>query len=195
MIPIFNPGLRRWYCLRVPPQGERKAKQWLAARDVHSFYPVEERTRYRLGRQVKHERVYIPGYVFADFHGDPVWQSIIGEIVDDAQRFRPLVRLITGVICYAGTSIPAWLDPAALTKLQRMASTAEMIEDKRRRGMTLRKGDRVRIRDGVLEGSIVEIIDLKATTGVFHLPLLGLADQEIEIDRLEKVVATDLMCA
>ena len=110
MTPIYAPGQKRWHCLMVPPQGERRAKAWLAARGVYGFYPVEERTRVRLGRQSTHERPYIPGYVFAQFRGEPIWHAILGEQSDDAQRFRPVVRVFTGVI--RSGDQPAWLHPS-----------------------------------------------------------------------------------
>lgn len=175
MTPIYTPGPSRWHCLTVPPQGERRAKQWLDRRGVYSFYPVEERTRHRLGRQTTAERPYIPGYVFARFPGAPWWHLIMGD------------GHVYDVIRYTGAEEPAWLVEASLSSLMDMRSRAELLEEKRRRGMTIRKGDRVRIRDGVLAGNVVEIVELRATRGVFRMGLLGLAEQEIELDRLEKV--------
>jgi transcription antitermination factor NusG len=168
---------------------------------VYSFYPVEERTRYRLGRQATHERPYIPGYVFARFPGAPWWHLILGDTQGVADRpvngwDRQVAdtlrqhRTFFDVIRYTGSEEPAWLVEGSLSSLMGMRSRAELLEEKRRRGMTIRKGDRVRIKDGVpaMAGFTGEILALKSTRGVVEIMLFGrVCEVEIELDRMEKV--------
>lgn len=68
-----------------------------------------------------------------------------------------------------------------------MRSTAEQIEQKRHAARTIRKGDRVRLRDGAFQGSETEVIELRGVYGVVKITLLGEREVEVELDRMEKV--------
>lgn len=163
-----------WFALLVPPQCESRAKRWLARQDVFSFYPVIEETRLRLGRQVNCERRVIPGYLFADFKQVPAWYWLLTS------------DFVTGVLRRMNGE-PGMLAPSTLETLINMRSRAEMLKRKQERAMAIRRGDRVRIRDGAYQGYTTEVVEVDGIFGKVKLTLLGDREVSMELERMEKV--------
>jgi transcription antitermination factor NusG len=174
---IVAPGEARWHCLIVYPQREAPTRLWLGEHGVEAFYPVTiTKARYR-GRDISRVRRYLPGYVFAEFPGEPIWWRILG---DDRRNVRDVLRMNDGE--------PGRLHPDTLTQLQAMREVDEEIEELKRAARTIRKGDKVRIKVGEMVDWEVEIVDIKGPKGVFHVKLFG-ADHaaEVDLDKVEKM--------
>jgi transcription antitermination factor NusG len=160
----------------VRPQSEGKVRTWLGDRDVFAFYPVTESTRYRQGRDYTHEQRFIPGYVFAHFNGAPRWHLLTWE--------HPW---ITGVI-RRHDGEPGWLTEDSIAGLKAMRSTAEILTNKQRHARTIRKGDKVRIRDGVHQDRQTEVVELRGAMGIIRIEIFGgVHEVEMELGRMEKV--------
>jgi transcription antitermination factor NusG len=174
--PILCDGELRWYALMVRPQREEAARVWLERYRVVSFYPVTDAKRMRRGKPVHYERKYLPGYLFAQFPGEPIWHVLLSS-----PFVRDVIRLHNGT--------PGILHPDTLTRLHAMRKMDMEIETKRRYRKMIRVGDRVKVKRGAMEGWEVEVVEIDAAAGKakFALQLLGACNAEIEIDGLEKL--------
>jgi transcription antitermination factor NusG len=168
--PIVTPGESRWHCLIVYPQREAPTRIWLAEHGVEAFYPVTITKQRHRGRDISRVRRYLPGYVFANFPGEPAWWRILG---DARRNVRDVLRVHNGE---AGR-----LHEDTLTQLQAMREVDEELEERKRVARTVRKGDLVRIKVGELVNWEVEIVDIKGPKGVFHVKLFG-AEHSAEVD-------------
>lgn len=107
---LVNDGPARWHALRVAPQREDQAEDWLRRRGVYAFHPVLRRVVVRMGRRSEQQRRYLPGYVFARFPGVAVISRVMA------------CPWITGAICLSGGE---WgiLDPQDLRAVHAMRAT------------------------------------------------------------------------
>lgn len=171
---LHTPGRPRWYGLRVAPQKERRAADFLAEHGVEAFYPITYVHRRYMGKRYKQERKYLPGYVFACFPGEPRWFTLFA-----LPLFSDVIRGSSGM--------PGEIAPEGLQRLYDMRATDEAQEAASRARRTLRRGDRARVLSGPLSGSEVEMVEIRGSRGVFYLPLLGGATAEARLDDLEKM--------
>lgn len=175
---LITPGPPRWHCLIVYPQREAPTRIWLGEHGIDSFYPVTiSRQRYR-GRDISRVRRYLPGYVFANFGGDPIWWRIMG---DDRQNVRDVLRLHDGT--------PGWLHEDTLTQLQAMREVDKELEERKRQARTIRKGDRVRIKTGPFKDfTDVEVKEIKGLRGMFEVMIFGRPTPvEVGLEQVEKL--------
>lgn len=165
---LVNDGPPRWHALRVSPQREDQAEDWLRLRGVYAFHPVLRRVTTRMGKRVEHQRRYLPGYVFARFPG----AAVISRVMS--------CPWITGAVCLSGGE---WgvLDPQALRAIHAMRATdrkaraaaAEAAELRRRRRIVL-PGQAAMFQAGPLAGQSCEVIEIDAQGGArVALPLFG----------------------
>lgn len=171
---IMKPGPSRWFALIARPQREAAAKAWLDRHGVYAFYPVTEHWTHVRGHAVKRYRKYLPGYVFAEFPGEPLWHNLWGPFLRDVMRMS--------------NGTPGVLAPDTLARLFAMREVDEVLEAKRKAALAIHKGDRVRVRDGVYAGWEMEVVEI-STSGKakFRVTLLGEREVEIDVDRLKKV--------
>lgn len=156
---LVNDGPARWHALRVAPQREDQAEDWLRRRGVYAFHPVLRRVVVRMGRRSEQQRRYLPGYVFARFPGVAVISRVMA------------CPWITGAICLSGGE---WgiLDPKDLQAIHYMRATdrkaraaeAEAAELRRRRRMIL-PGQAAMFRSGPLAGQSCEVAEIDAQGG------------------------------
>jgi len=153
--PIFVPGRRKWFALRVRPQREDEAGKWLSLRGVYAFHPVLPRRVMVKGKVREYQRRYLPGYVFACFKGWPIVHAV---------RDCPF---ITGALSHSSGE---WgvLDPKDLPAIHAMrkvdaagrkARRDELVQ--RRRKLRLREGDQVLFASGPfveMKGELVELV-------------------------------------
>jgi transcription antitermination factor NusG len=174
--PLIRPGEHRWYALTTAPQRESAAKMWLERYGVVSFYPVVEGKKWRRNRMVPFQRRYIPGYLFAQFPGEPIWHILLSS---------PFVRDV--LRRHDGT--PGILHPDTLDRLHAMRAMDGELEAKRAARRLIRKGDRVRLLSGPFEGQEVEVVEVDTAAGraKFPIKLLGATLAEIALDKVEKV--------
>lgn len=165
---IFLPGPSRWYALRVAPQREDQAEDWLDRRGVYGFHPVLKVARTRHGKPRLYQRRYVPGYVFARFRGAPVVHEVLS------------CPWITGALA---RSDGEWgvLDGARLRALHAMRALDREVEELRnadriRRMVAARPvlGERALFRVGPFAGVSGEVVELRAEGGVMiRLTLFG----------------------
>jgi transcription antitermination factor NusG len=174
--PIYHPGPLRWYALTVYPQRENAAKLWLDRYSVVSFFPVLEGRKWRRNIMVPWQRRYIPGYVFAQFPGEPIW-----HVVQASPFIHGVLRRHDGE--------PGILHPDTLHQLHAMRAMDGELEAKRAARRLIRKGDRVRLLDGPFKGSEVEVVEVDTAAGraKFPIKLLGQHLAEIGLEKVEKV--------
>lgn len=165
---IFEPGLSRWYALRVAPQREDQAEIWLRQRGVYSFHPVLARTSHRCGVPRVYHRRYLPGYVFARFQGDPLQHRVMS------------CPWIIGALCRTSgdwgvlehkklSAIHAMRKIDAEQRMAKAAARALKLADAR-----VRAGDSVMFRNGPLAGFRGEVVDLVADGGaVIRFEMFG----------------------
>lgn len=160
---IFSPGRARWYALRVTPQREDQAEAWLRLRGVYAFHPVLRRCVTRFGKVQEYQRRYLPGYVFARFHGDPLVHRVTA------------CAFITGALCRANNE---WgvLEPsklAAIHAMRKVDAEAEALRHRARRRLHgVEAGQAVMFRVGPFAEMMGEVADLRADGGAvvrFHL--------------------------
>lgn len=165
---ISAPGAARWHALTVTPQCEDRVESWLSLRGVYGFHPVLKRTRRVMGRLREYQSRYLPGYVFARFHGAP------------AVHLVTACPMISGAIC---DSRGDWgvIDPNDLRALHRMRAVDQRVQerrrdaaDRRRRAAMVERGDTVLFRAGAFAGMRGEVIELSADGGAtVRLTLFG----------------------
>lgn len=165
---ISAPGPAQWHALTVSPQCEDKVEAWLGLRGVYGFHPVLKRRRRVMGRMREYPSRYLPGYVFARFHGAPAAHLVTG------------CPMITGAIC---NSRGDWgvINPADLGALHRMRAVDSQVEERRRstaerrrRAAMVAAGDSAMFRGGAFAGMRGEVIDLCADGGAtVRLTLFG----------------------
>jgi transcription antitermination factor NusG len=154
---IFTAGPSRWYALRVTPQREDQAEAWLRLRGVYAFHPVLRRRVKQFGQWREYDRRYLPGYVFARFHGEPL-----------VHRVRACA-FITGALCRANGE---WgvLDPSKLQAIHSMRKVDAEAERRRKDWITARprvaQGDSIMFRVGPFAEMRGEVADLRGQGGV-----------------------------
>lgn len=167
----------RWYALIARPQKEAAARAWLDRHGVVSFYPVTDARKMRRGKPVHYERKYLPGYLFAQFPGEPVWHVLLASpFVHD------VIRLHNGT--------PGILHPDTLQRLHAMRQMDQEIEVKRRYRKMIRVGDRAKVRSGPFEGFEVETVEVDAASGKGKFAIMlfgGPSNAEMSLDQVEKL--------
>lgn len=164
-----------WYGLIAGPQKEIRAQNWLKQRGVYSFFPVREyKTKIR-GKTYQRQKRYLPGYLFAEIPGEPIWHNVF-----DSPFIANAIRLRL-------TSEPARLSEASLSRILDMAGVEQQMEREARQRRTLRRKDRARIRNGAFEGHVVEVLEIGSGTAKVTLELLGKGEVAVDLSSLEKV--------
>lgn len=162
---ICIPGPARWYALRVTPQREDQAEAWLRLRGVYGFHPVLRRAVRQFGKLREYDRRYLPGYVFARFHGEPLTHRVTA------------CAFITGALCRSngewGVLEPSKL--AAIHSMRKVDADAEAARRlSKRRLIGVEAGQAVMFRIGPFAELRGEVADLRADGGaVVRLHLFG----------------------
>lgn len=176
--PILREGELRWYALMVRPQREEAARAWLERYSVVSFYPVTDAKRMRRGKPVHYERKYLPGYLFAQFPGEPIWHVLLSS-----PFLRDVIRMHNGT--------PGILHPDTLQRLHAMRHMDMDIEAKRRARRMINVGDTVKVMSGPLEGFEIEAVRVDAATGKgkFEIMIFGrVSEAELSLDQVKKII-------
>ncbi len=180
---IVMAGSQTWFGLRGNPQCEGKAKAWLK-RHVdrsYSFFPVTK-ARKKMPRTsigwVDYERRYLPGYLFARFPGEPIWNRLFDQcpFIFDVIRYteRP--------------DTPAIIDPRSLDALHAMRSLDEENKAKAAARRTVRRGDKVNFNIAGKDYQVVEVMEIKGTLGKVKVNLLGRDEMWVDVGDMTKVV-------
>ncbi|RDD69223.1 transcription termination/antitermination protein NusG [Paracoccus versutus] len=165
-----------WYGFQTPPQKEASAKAWLVHRGVEAWYPSEIRhRRIPKGKRkfAEYEARLVPRYIFARFTGHPQWGVLQG------------CKWLSRVIGVNGNPLPVSDETMAL--MAQVPERLEVIRQREAEKRIIRRGDRVEIIDGAMQGWIVDISAVHAGVARFMIPLLGEREAEIGIDRLRKL--------
>lgn len=165
---LVQGGPANWYALRVAPQREDQAEAWLRLRGVYGFHPVLQRKVHRFGKVRSYQRRYLPGYVFARFHGVPLVHEVLA------------CPFILGALCHS-SGVWGVLERSKLSAIHAMRSVDAQAKDarradalRRRQAAALRQGDAVIFRDGPFEEVRGEVVALQADGGVtVRLVLFG----------------------
>lgn len=166
-----------WFVLVTRPQAEDRARDWLLAGGASdAWFPVE--TYWRSiprgkRRTVEAVRRVVPGYVFVRFSGFPQWDLIRGS------------RFVASVVGIGGTPMPIRDDDMA--RMEMVPQRLAVLREAQRQARVIRAGDRVRIRDGGLEGWIVDVSEVTGNLARLLVPILGHRLAGVPLDRLEKV--------
>lgn len=161
---IYAAGRARWHAILVQPLREKAAAEWFRLWNCDAFYPVERGQRWVRNRMVPYPRLFLPGYLFVHFNGDPRWHLILG---DERRLARGVLRMSDGVT-------PGELHPGTLVELEAMRDTAADIDRQIAMRRALRRGDKAKVTSGLLEGYQVEVqrIDRRGNAH-FDLVLMG----------------------
>ncbi|WP_395543258.1 transcription termination/antitermination NusG family protein [Neotabrizicola sp. sgz301269] len=165
-----------WFAFTTPPQKERAALAWLERREIEAWYPTQ--TKYRTVprakvKRQKYEAVVVPRYIFARFTGYPQWDIL------------RTCKHLSGVVSYEDH--PA---PISDTTLMQMAAVPQRLEEIRERETErrrIRPGDKAKVKDGPLEGWLVDVQTVHAGLASFIVPLLGERETHISVDRLSRI--------
>lgn len=176
---MIQNGHPRWFGILVKSESESKARAWVDQfiPGATAFFPVEKATRQARGRtgRVEYERRYLPGYVFVQFPGEPIWHRLF--------EVCPFIR---DVIRY-NSGHPAPLDPASLRRLYEMRSVDAERKARDRMARTIRKGDRVAFDVAGVAYSDVEVIDITGPFGTVRLKLLGKDAIQVPLTGMKKI--------
>ena len=162
---VFGAGPARWHALRVTPQREDQAEEWLKGRGVYAFHPVLMRRVRRMGKSRDYARRYLPGYVFARFPGEAVPHRLVGRC-----------GIVGALTCSDGS----WgiLEPADLRALHSMRNVDARTDEERRalraairRSEKVRAGERALFRDGPFAGAHCEVVELLPEGGTARVRL------------------------
>lgn len=172
---LTTPGPRRWHALRCLPQREGIAEAWLARRGIDAFHPVTRRRVTRQGRRAEITTRYLPGYVFADFPGEPIRHRVL-----DCPVLTGAVTLSSGTW--------GWLDRAGMRRIVamraidqglRQAKRTQARRARRARLEALREaqrftpGDRARMIGGLFPQAEVEIVEIAGPRVAFEIVIFG----------------------
>ena len=177
---LYLPGQPAWFGLKVLPQAETKAENWLKRHvpNCYAFHPVTKaRRKLPRGRVrwVEYERRYLPGYAFARFPGDPVWHRLF----DRCPFIHDVIRYHDGT--------PARLNPNDLTRLHAMRSVDEDNTSRKRYARTIRKGDRVNLNLAGHAFENIEVVSLDGVFGMVRIGLLGKGEVKVSLEQMEKI--------
>lgn len=174
---LFTPGTPRWYAMRCAPLREEAAAKHLRDHGIKAFFPVKVRNVTVRGKPQERRQLMVPGYVFANVPGEPVWHRLFGR---DTAR-----RLIVDVIRMASGE-PGRLQPTDLTELRTLADRDEEREEAERRRNAIKPGELVR--HPLIEGLEGEVVSLGAKGGfLVRFTLFG-SVREVEVEGdVEKV--------
>lgn len=137
----------RWHALRVRPGKEKTSREILKANGVHSFFPIEERTRFFQGKRIVSEHAQVTQIIYARFKRQPQW---------DVMQER---SIITGVFCI-GTS-PIVLGSDIIRTIQGLPTRAEELQAAREALMRVGEGDNAEILGGPLAGLVVDVTKVR----------------------------------
>lgn len=154
---------------------EQKAQDWLHRRGVASFYPVTRRKAIRRGMARWHESRFLPGYLFAEFPGDPIWHKVVAS------------GCISGTLCMSNGN-PGIIVPRDLVQLHAMRHRSDEINETRKIAETIHPGDSAMVIDGLFKGQRVEVISVTNGRVTFGLTMFG-SDRTAEVsqDMLDKI--------
>jgi hypothetical protein len=146
--PLFHPGPPRWHALRCAPLREEVARRHLIDHGLtDAFFPTRVRKTTLRGKPVTRRTLFLPGYLFALFPGEPVWHRLI----EGDPR-----RLIRGVLCRTSGE-PGVLHEDDLRDLAAMTDRAEREEAERREAARIHVGDIIRLPALDAEAEVVAI--------------------------------------
>ncbi|MBN8292832.1 hypothetical protein JI664_12730 [Rhodobacter sp. NTK016B] len=174
-IQVGDIGTPTWYAFLTTPQKEGSAKAWLEKKGVEAWYPTETRWRKIAKGKIKrkeYEAVLVPRYIFARFTGRPQWDLLKAS------------RWLTGVVGIDGVPLP--ITDETLAAMEQVPARLAEIRAREEERRTIRPGDRVRIRDGAMEGWVVEVRSIHAGIARFIVPLMGDRETEMQVGRLSK---------
>lgn len=171
-------GRLDWFLVRVPSTKEFAAERILADHGLTVFVPIETRFRRKNGVvKAKEERKFplVPGYLLVGF---------VPAAALDLYPWHELFRfkLVTHVIGHEGR--PMVVPFAQVRRLVLAHSAGDFVAPNEQRfmqtGREFRAGDRVEILEGVYEGHVSEVTEIKGQTACMVLPLFG-AEREVEV--------------
>lgn len=171
-------GQLHWFLVRVPSTKEIAAERILTDHGLTAFAPVETRFRRKNGVvKGKEERKFplVPGYLLVGFA--PAARM---DLYPWAELFR--FRLVTHVIGHQGC--PIVLPFGQVRRLIVSHSAGDFVAPAEQRfmqtGREFRRGDRVEVLDGLYEGHVSEVTEIKGQTARMLLTIFG-CEREVEV--------------
>ena len=174
-----------WFILCTVPQKEEGAKAWLEKNGVAEvWWPTEPGWRFvprSKRRKVPIQRRIAPGYVFAQFDREPVWDVIR----DHGKAF------VTGVVGREDRPMP--IPEKVLAQMQQvpgrieaMRKKAEREREESERATRPSVGEPAKVKAGPFAGFVVDVTSINA--GIVHF-LLGnpAVKMSADVSALEKV--------
>jgi transcriptional antiterminator RfaH len=127
-------GSRRWYVIYTKPRAEDEAREQLERKDIPVFFPKIREVKFRKRKLEERVQPLFPNYIFARF-------AIPDEYY--AVKWARGVRRIVG-----SGDMPLPLDDSIVIFLKEQVSEKGLIQPQ----PDLKHGDRVKVRQGPLEG-------------------------------------------
>jgi transcriptional antiterminator RfaH len=129
-----NNGLRHWYVIYTKPHSEDLAREQLEKKDIFVFLPKIREVRFRSRKLQEMVQPLFPSYIFARF-------TIPDEYYD--------VKWARGVKRIVGSGdMPTPLDDSIVVFLREQVNHEGLIQTQPK----IRQGDKVRVKQGPLEG-------------------------------------------
>lgn len=172
-----------WYVLRIVSGREKTAIDILKRYGIATVMPMKTvfRRRNRHSRQKeKIQLPIVPGYVFAGFHGDPVWYRVMQ------------IPLVAGVVTLNGE--PARVSEGQVAQMAAMGGDSGVIpapESERYMvsGREVVEGGQGEVIEGPFADVVVTVTKINGRTATVLAPLFG-GSAEVEIS-LSQIVRVD----
>ena len=127
-------GLPHWYVVYTKPHSEEVAQEQLNKKDIFVFLPKIREVRFRNQRLQERIQPLFPNYIFARFTIPDEYYNV---------KWAKGVRRIVG-----GGELPTPLDDSVVVFLRKQVNEEGIIQ----RRPSVKEGDKVRVREGPLEG-------------------------------------------
>lgn len=176
--PQVGEAQPRWFAFTTPPLKEPNAKAWFEHHGIECWYPSETRWR-RIPRGRKKKAPYearlVPRYIFARFTGKPQWDVLQSS------------RWISGVIGIEGRPMP--IRDTTLSQMAHVPAAIAKMRAEAEEAARVRAGDRVEIKDGSMQGWVVDVVDVHKGMARLLIGILGGHEATISVDRLVRLQA------
>lgn len=160
-----------WYAVYTASRAEKKVKQRLDEADIENYLPLRTETRIWSDRKKKVSLPLIPGYIFVRICPENILK----------------ILNIPGVVTFLKEkSLPAAIPDDQIRRLRMMVEHA--IDDVEFVGMRVNVGDKVRVKQGNLEGLIGELVEVRGKYKIaIRLQYFGCALTTVPVSWVEKL--------
>ena len=160
-----------WYALHTAPRAEKKVKERLEEQGIENYLPLKIETRIWSDRKKKIAVPLIPGYIF---------------VCVSANDFLKVLNTTGAVAFLKEKSAPAAIPADQIRRLRMMVEHA--VDEIEFVNNPLRIGDKIRVKQGELEGLIGDLIEMRGKYKIaIRLQYFGCALTTIPLGWIEKL--------